>query len=321
MKTNRYQQRTASLQEVTDRIDIGDPAKVSRVILSVSPCRSGTTVMLRVFGATGIESHYQELKNVLRWRLQGGDVKWQLPQRPGETVYLKETLGPYTETEALFNPLDVLLRAGFPPEKLQVLIVGRAPLSTWASWDAWWHGKTTIERFILAYQTTEQIRQQALQHGLPVTVWVYETIRNNGAKTVVRNLFRRLGVPFAPVAVKGWRALPPFGSPDSNVVLPEEPPIFFVQNLHASIEKADKLAFFSRTKSIPNLRQTEVSGIGEAGIPKIYEVWRRACEKNLGISVERDQTWEQYEAKRFPRQVWKRTRRQIDRPHMPALFR
>nr|VFK53951.1 MAG: hypothetical protein BECKTUN1418F_GA0071002_10348 [Candidatus Kentron sp. TUN]VFK55948.1 MAG: hypothetical protein BECKTUN1418E_GA0071001_10357 [Candidatus Kentron sp. TUN]VFK61445.1 MAG: hypothetical protein BECKTUN1418D_GA0071000_11522 [Candidatus Kentron sp. TUN] len=289
-----YQQRTVSLQEVIDRINIGNPAEVSRLILSVSPCRSGTTVMLRVFGAIGIESHYQELKNVLRWQLQDGDAQWQLPQGRNEIVYLKETLGPYTELEALFNPLAVLLQAGFPPEKLQVLIIGRAPLTTWASWSDQWRGKTTPDRFILAYRTTEQVRLQAHQQNLPVTVLVYESIRDNDPETIISNLFTRLDVHFTPMAIKGWSALPPFGSPNSNVVLPEEPPAFFIPDLHTSVENADKLAFFSKAKNIPNLERTEVDKIVNAGVPEIYDAWRIACEENLGVSIKKDQELEEY---------------------------
>nr|VFK51807.1 MAG: hypothetical protein BECKTUN1418D_GA0071000_101122 [Candidatus Kentron sp. TUN]VFK53956.1 MAG: hypothetical protein BECKTUN1418F_GA0071002_103413 [Candidatus Kentron sp. TUN]VFK55964.1 MAG: hypothetical protein BECKTUN1418E_GA0071001_103512 [Candidatus Kentron sp. TUN] len=53
-----YQQRTVSLQEVIDRINIGNPAEVSRLILSVSPCRSGTTVMSRVLRQIYLPCHY-----------------------------------------------------------------------------------------------------------------------------------------------------------------------------------------------------------------------------------------------------------------------
>ena len=68
-------------------------------------------MLLRVFGAAGIQAHYQELKNIFRWRMQAEEFSWDFPNRNG-IVYLKETLGPYTLAEARFNPLDVLLQAG-----------------------------------------------------------------------------------------------------------------------------------------------------------------------------------------------------------------
>jgi len=289
-----YQKPPLSLPEIVDRIDVGDPERVSRVILSVSPCRSGTTVFLRVFGYAGIESHYQELKNVLRWRLHGKDTVWQIPQRPGDTIYLKETIGPHTEIESRFNPLDVLLEAGFPPEKLHVVILGRAPSSTWSSWYEWWgEGATTVENFILAYTTVERVRRQAEQQGIPLTVLVYEAIRDNGAETVVKGLFKRLDVPYSATAVGGWRNLPAFGAPGSNVILPARPPSYHSWGredsspyLHARAEKSAGLAYFSREKRMCDLRADDVGKIAAAGLAEIYEEWRAACERDLGVEVE-----------------------------------
>ena len=294
METTPYSKQPLSLPEIADRIDVGDPERVSRVILSISPCRSGTTVFLRVFGYAGIESHYQELKNLLRWRLHGKDRTWQVPQRPGDTIYLKETIGPHTEIESRFNPLDVLLKAGFPPEKLHVVILGRAPLSTWSSWHEWWGEEaTTVDNFILAYTTAEQVRRQARRRRISLTILVYEAIRDNDAETVVRSLFGRLGVPYSTAAVSGWRNLPPFGAPGSNVILPARLPIYHnwgqedsASYLHARAEKTAGLAYFSRKERIRDLRADDVGKIAAAGLAEIYEEWRAVCERDLGVEVE-----------------------------------
>ncbi|WP_207680518.1 hypothetical protein [Desulfonema magnum] len=251
--------------------------------------------MLRVFGSVGVESHFQELKNVLRWQLQGDDKCWSLPQKPGGIIYLKETLGPYWEEEACFNPLNVLLEAGLPPEKLQVLIIGRAPLRTWASWYSWWPTLRTLEKFILAYKTTEMIRQQAARQGIPTTILVYETLRDHGAETVIKKLFNRLEVPFSHFAVQGWRELPPFGSPNSNIVFPKEPPIFCgMSHMHEVPRKSRKLVYFSREKNIPGLRKEDVKTILAEGLPEIYEKWRAACENDLNIEIGKDRDWDHY---------------------------
>ncbi len=294
METISHPNPSPSLPEIADSIDVGDPERVSRVILSVSPCRSGTTVFLRVFGYAGIESHYQELKNILRWRLHGEEIKWQVPQRQGDTIYLKETIGPHTEIESRFNPLDVLLRAGFPPEKLHVVILGRAPLSTWSSWYEWWGKEATrVENFILSYTTTDQVRRQARRQGIPLTTLIYEAIRDNDAETVVSSLFKRLDVPYSTAAVGGWRNLSPFGAPGSNVILPARPPSYHswgredsAPYLHARAEKSAGLAYFSREKRICDLRADDVGKIAAAGLAEIYEKWRTACERDLGVEVE-----------------------------------
>ncbi len=273
-----YQKRVVSLDEVVRRVHVGDPARVPRLILCVSPCRSGSTILLRVFGAVGVEAHYQELKNILRWRMQGGEMSWHVPQGPGTTLFLKETLGPYTETEARFDPLRVLLKAGFPSEKMHILILGRAVSDTWASWVAWWRGRTSFHILTLAYRTTDGIRRQAIEMGLPVTTFVYETLRDHPAEKVIAQLFARLHVPFAPVAVRGWHALPRFGTPPSHVIFPQEPLPFQVPGLHDRPESADALVYYTHPG--------EVMPGEEVAIPSaIYEGWRRACEADLDLPV------------------------------------
>ena len=247
---------------------------------------------MRVFGAMGVPSHYQELKNILRWRMVGADWGWQLPQGPDGSVLLKETIGPFTAAESSFNPVEVLLRAGFPPQRLQVVIMGRATLSAWASWDAWDGRWTDVAKFALAYETTERVRLQAYGLGIPTTVLVYEAIRDNDAETVVARLFERLGVSYRPIAVKGWHRLPGLGHPGSGVVFPEEPAVFMVPGVHARVENADGLVYFSRSLSISCLQTGDVREIARSGVRGIYEGWRLACEKDIRVHVERDGEWD-----------------------------
>ena len=116
----------------------------SRIILSISPCRSGSTVILRAFGALGIESHLQPLKNLLRWRTLGKKHCWQPRDDALKPIYIKETLGPFTEAEARFDPLSLLLDAGISAERVTLLVLGRLPLESWASWQMWWPERTNI---------------------------------------------------------------------------------------------------------------------------------------------------------------------------------
>ncbi len=293
--TNLARLRQAPLQEVIDRVDVGDPKLVSPIILSVSSCRSGSTIMLRVFGAVGVTSFFQELKYIQRWRMLGGESSWKIPQRPEEPIYLKETLGPYTRAGSEFNPVDVLLGAGFPPEKLHVLILGRAPLSTWLSWQVWWGDRTSVEYFVTTYQTVERIRQQARRLRIASTVLVYEAARDNKPELVIQNLFGRLGVAYAPIAVRGWAGLPPFGAPGSNVVLPRRPPMFLVPGLHHRVETADRFTCVSRAADIPGLDAAQVKRIRDAGVADLYDRWRAACERDLRVAVQPDQEWALYE--------------------------
>lgn len=241
--------------------------------------------MLRVFAASGVPAYFQPLKNILRWRMQGGEAGWVLPHLPGGMIYLKETLGPYTQAEAAFNPLQVLLQAGLPPERCSLLILGRAPLDVWASWKHWWRDCTSLDLLALAYQTTERIRQQAHQAQIPVTSLVYEALRDNPPKRVVRGLFARLGIKFQMRAVQGWQGLPAFGAAGSNIILPVEPPRFITPDIHTSVERAGQLRFYARPDRFSTLSPYEIDQIVAAGLPEIYTTWRRACEHDLNLEV------------------------------------
>jgi hypothetical protein len=284
MGHNPYQKRSASLGEVVERIHFPESDLRPKTLLSVSPCRSGTTVLLRVFGAAGIQSHYQELKNIFRWRMQAQEFSWQYPHN-SDMIYLKETLGPYTLAEARFNPLEVLLKAGFSPDDLKVFIVGRSPMETWASWVSWWRSVTSVDIFIQAYQMTEAIREQARKEGLLAATFVYDAIRDIGADTAIRGLFSRLDVPFNPFSIRGWKDLPAFGVPGSNVILPQEPAVYDVPDLHAKVEQADNLSHFSRDLDHCDVFPEECDMISQSNVLAIYDDWRAACETDLGVAI------------------------------------
>ena len=285
MADDRHQKRPVPLLEVVERIQVGDPA---RVILSVSPCRSGTTALLRVFAVVGVAAHYQQIKNVMRWRMQGQETTWQVPQGPGETVLLKETIGPFTELESTFNPLEILLRAGFPPDRLQVLLLGRAPLSTWSSWEQWDSPWTRAAFLVRAYHTTEQIRQQALRLALPTTTLVYEALRDNAPAIVVERLLARFGLAFVPAAVSGWQSLPPWSDPASRMIFPQEPAAFDVPGVHNRALQADGLEFFDRSDRLHQLRAADIATIWDGGVPAIYDLWRTQCQADFDLSIHPD---------------------------------
>jgi len=282
---NRYQIQPVSSQQISSNIVLEDVGEAPNIILSVSPCRSGSSVLVRVFGAAGVLSYYQQLKAMLRWKMQGEDVCWKVPSLPHTNIFLKETLGPYTETEALFNPMNILLDAGYPPEKLRILILGRHPLNTWASWDKWWNGATSIDNFIKANITTEKVREQAEREGISVTTVVYEALKYYDADTVVKRMFGRFGIPYSPIAVDGWQTLPEFGTPGSHIHYREIPPIFNVPGILDSVRSADKLIYSSIDNDVTDFDENTVLQIQEAGLTEIYDKWKRECETHLSINV------------------------------------
>ena len=278
-----YERVRVPISEVIARIDIGDPHRIPKIILGVAPARSGSTVLMRVFGASGVEAHFQQLKNILRWLMQGEEFSFVLPQSPDRTLFLKETLGPYSIQEATFNPLTVLLEAGYPPEKLLFCVIGRHPFSTWASWKHWFGQNTSLDLFAAAGQTIENMRQHAMHSGLPTTTLVYEILNEHPPKTVINKFLTRLGILFTPISCTGWENLAAFGRPGSNIILPEEPKVFVVPHVHDRASTTPELIFYPSEKTILDLPQEERDWIAASGAFSIYEGWLAACRRDLGF--------------------------------------
>ncbi|MEZ4736546.1 MAG: hypothetical protein R3E79_56390 [Caldilineaceae bacterium] len=273
-------------KELAAAIQLPPPGELPQIILSVSPCRSGTTVMLRVFGAMGVQSHFQPLKNVLRWQLEGEHRPWSMTAGAHRTIFLKETLGPYTQEESTFNPLQLLLNAGVPPEKLHILIHGRHPLATWVSWRRWWFGQTALDYFIAAYQTTAQIQQQAQAMGLPLTTLVYEAFAEQPPATVVAKLAARMQLNYTDHAIAHWQDLPAFGTAGSNILLPVEPPRFITPTIHDHIYAAEALHYHTiedaALTAIPVAEQQEIARTGALAL---YKQWYEQCLADLALRL------------------------------------
>jgi hypothetical protein len=282
---NLYQKQPVTLDDILPTLQLPPADQMPHLILSVSPCRSGTTVMLRVLGAMGAQAHFQPLKNLLRWQMQAQPFRWALPAtNNGQPVYLKETLGPYTMAEATFNPLELLLRAGVPASHIHLWLYTRAPLDSFASWSRWWGSKTDVAYFIASYQTLVQIEAQAAQLAIPTTTLTYEIFATQPIPLVISRLAEQLGLPFSPSAVAGWEALPPFGMPASNIYLPEEPTLFKTPGIHDAIHGADAFAYFPTTPAMSSALTAEArEAIIAAELLPLYARWEAACLRDLGL--------------------------------------
>lgn len=270
---SHYHLAPVDFPQVFKRIQMQDAETVAPLILCISPCRSGSTVLLRVFGASGIPSYYQPWKNVLRWAMQGAERFWDFPIGP-TPVFVKETIGPYTRIETAFNPFDVVQAIGYPLEKLRLMLVARDPLQTWSSWHSLWGEKTNLEIFLAAFKQVEVIRQQIKAAGLPLVHFIYESVRDYGAEAAISNMFSQLGIPFTRQAVTGWFDLPPFGREGSNVFYPQEPEAFSVENIHEKVETADGLEYFARAEPLPGITPELAAWLRASPVQGWYESWR-----------------------------------------------
>lgn len=214
--------------------------------------------------------------------MQGDEYFWDFIN--GETpIFIKETIGPYTRIETEFNPFDVVQAIGYPIEKLRLILVARDPLQTWSSWLCLWGEKTNLEIFLAAFERVEFIRQQIKAAGLPLVHFIYESVRDYGAESAIRNMFAQLGLPFTSRAVTGWHDLPPFGETGSNIFYPQEPEAFWVDNIHEKVETANSLEYFARGEPLPGIAPELAAWLRASTAQKWYESWREENYSSMNM--------------------------------------
>lgn len=225
----------AQLRAVFDRTD---PNDLPHLYYGCGRARSGSTALTNVFGMAGIPSYYQPVKSVLRHVLnQSQAPAWDIGAE-SKHIFAKETFGPYTLAECLFQPLDMLMAAGYPADKIDLIAFDREPMSALASWLAKWSGRLPAEQlafhFVLAGLNVQRLMRGARAHGIRTTTYVYEL--SKAPVFAVGRLFDRLAIPslFNAAVVTDWRDSGDLGSESSSIIFPDEPDVFDVPGLHSS---------------------------------------------------------------------------------------
>ncbi|MBN1263657.1 MAG: hypothetical protein JW991_04850 [Candidatus Pacebacteria bacterium] len=250
--------------------------EVPLLVVVVGPCRSGTTALSNVLALTGHFSYMQPFKSMGRASLEGGRVKWVIKEN--SLAFSKETLGVETDIE-YFDPVDLLLRRGYPKDKLQVVTILRRPEETLDSWQRLW-GSVSEERLIQAYYQTVAIKRRADQKGIPVIPYVPETIRYNDPGEVIARLFAAIGseeLVYHP-GLTDWSQGPVFGESGSNVVFFDNPPDRFIQG----VKKGRGYVSEMRRPQL-TARQQEILSL--SGLGMIYDQFRVGCEQCLGVRI------------------------------------
>ena len=112
------------LRGVFDRTD---PRDLPHLYYGCGRARGGSTALTNVFGMAGMPSYYQPVKSILRHVLNGmTGPAWDVGAG-SKHVFAKETFGPYTLAECLFQPLDMLIAAGYPAHKIDLIVFDREP--------------------------------------------------------------------------------------------------------------------------------------------------------------------------------------------------
>ncbi|MGP9822322.1 sulfotransferase family protein [Salinarimonas sp. NSM] len=247
-------------------------------------CRVGSTALTNLFGIAGVRAYYQPVKTIARHLLTGGrGAPWRLPDpRAVPHLFAKEMAGPYVMAECLFIPLASLVEAGWPADRLRLLVLDRHPAKSLASWLTKWPDRIPPERlvrnYVLSALNAGRVTAHARAHGIAVTHYVYELSRD--PKTSVSALFARIGLAerFHAGVVEDWNEKGALDSENAQIVFPEEPPVYVVQGLHSSDS-----AYRYRDRGVETLTRAHLDLLRESGVEAVYRDAAQACVAELGL--------------------------------------
>jgi hypothetical protein len=248
--------------------------------------RVGSTALSNLFGMAGMPSYYQPLKAILRDALVGHPLTpWIVPSAIDEpNIFSKETIGPYVLAESLFNPLQLLVEAGYPQHRLHLIMLDREPASSLASWldklICRAPESTLLQNYVVSALTALRVANYATQRGIPVTHYVYEVSKD--AVSSVRILFDRLGLSssFTENAVTSWREPGQMQADNARVIFPTEAAVYKVPNLHTSDS-----AYRYQRRATTSLSESQLDILERCGVNDIYRASAAACARDLGLSA------------------------------------
>lgn len=288
----RYQTAPTTLarltREVTECLARGFRARAAdefpTLYCAWGKARVGSTALINLFGVAGLPAYFQPVKAVLRHILAGEAPEPWLPPPAASQPHIvsKDVAGPYLLAECFYLPLQLLIEAGYPADRLQLLLLDREPAKSLASWLDKWSDRLPEERlvgnYVLAALNAVRVEAYARRQGVPVTHYVYEASRD--AVGAARALFARLGLAdrFTARAVTDWGEMGQLGSERSHIIHPREPAVYFVPNLHAS-----DTAYRHRDRGTGAVGEQHRELLVRTGVEQVYRDHACACAAELGL--------------------------------------
>ncbi|MEV2241950.1 hypothetical protein [Micromonospora sp. NPDC049891] len=285
----RYQRQEVTIRGLSDavsgvlRAGFEDVTDFPLLVVGWGRCRVGSTAMTNLFGIAGAAAYYQPVKTIARFRLVGGaGSPWRFG--PGERIlFAKEMAGPYLPYEALFNPIECLMAAGWPADRLHLLVLDREPRDSLDSWMGKWHekiGRTrVIENFLLSTANYDRMRAFARRAGVTTTHFPYEASR--APVETVRWLFDRIGIGdlFDERLLSGWGASGDLNSADARIHYPDEPQEYVVPGIHGQGD-----AYSYQPRRITQLRDDELRHAEDEMVVASYRTSVDAFCRDLDVS-------------------------------------
>lgn len=313
-----------------------------RIVLLVAPCRSGTTAFSRAVAYTGQTVVYQKIKEALRLVLveemaeqltEEEKATFRVDSTPAEslflptapkpddssvpTLFLKETFGGGHPLESYFDPLTVLLKAGWTKDNLVVITMVREPLPAFASWVEHWgtaatsgHGGASHARlasnFAAAMSAVANTRAVAKGAGVPLVPLVYEAFARAPPAEVMGEVLAASGMheasDNAAEATTTWLSRPDMlVGDDSRLHMPKgQGHIDYLRHVHAALLNSPGLEY--RRKATPELLAVVGEDWATAVQASAHAVYMAVQKDMPGMCSPRD-THEEQQQKDEPRSV------------------
>jgi hypothetical protein len=288
----RYQTRRLTFEslmgEVTDCLATGfrqrGDDELPTLYCAWGKSRVGSTALANLFGHVGMPAYYQPVKAIMRQRLKDEDgVALDPPAAALEPhAFSKETAGPYMLAECLIIPFEALIEAGYPADKLKLIVLDRDPASSLSSWinklSCRVPKNLLVRHYVLSVLNTLRVEAYAQKVGASVTHYVYEASKEPSVSACA--LFDRLGLAdrFNAESAINWHDTDATDATNSQVVFPTEPRIYDVPGLHHS----DKTYRYQSGTSC--LDDADIDTMERFGIPQIYRASAAACARDLGMN-------------------------------------
>lgn len=239
-----------------------------RIILATGRCRVGSTALANVFGLSGAASFYQPIKTIMRHVIQ--DKPFRQPLRfdsEAGVVFFKETFGPYVDIECTFDPLEALLRSGYPPELISVVGLERRPALSYDSWLENWG--SVVERgqllrnFLAASRQNRRVQETARAAGVAYAPFHYEWIVDRAQAFRYLEQTQRLGDGFLQPATKAWGDRGDLWSENSAIRHFEEAEVFLTKDPHIKLD-----GYIFQMRELQHATPDEIAAIAALGLPE-----------------------------------------------------
>lgn len=260
-----------------------------KIYLGVGPCRSGTTAFLQVFANAGVKSWYQPIKTMLRDSVKKKlNYDFELPST--DSIFIKETIGAGTKLECTLDPLRILIEAGVPKEKIEVIGFVRDPIAVQASWNKYVKEGLSYAQLAdflaISFQTLEKIMDEAEKIGIKVNPFIYESLRDNLPLRVHERFLKGLGLP--DTSTTFWNSLEHEKS-IGRIIFIEQDHLYQSDGLHDKFKSSRRLKYFVRSvEEIKELVSPDlIKKHEQKGSFHIYDKFRLKAQKFLGLTIEK----------------------------------